>query len=101
LAPASAAPPVGCPNSPPDGVPDAEEGAACFAVPNIPPADPWPPNKLLVVCGAELLPVGGGPAGVVEFPKLNCLDGAGVERPAGAEVVVASPPPNKPPDAAG
>ena len=35
--------------------------------------------------------VGGGPAGVVEFAKLNCLDGAGVVEPNGADVEAVLP----------
>lgn len=48
------------------------------------------PNKPPPVAFVES--AGGGPAGVVEFAKLNpsCLDGAGVVEPNGAEV--AAPP---------
>jgi hypothetical protein len=51
-----------------------------------------PPNRLLVAG-----PAGGGPAGVVEPPKLKVFDGAGVVDPAGAPVAAVfgeRPPPN-------
>lgn len=75
--------------------------SAGLATPNSPPED-WlvvPPNKLLA--GAlDVASVGGGPAGVVEFIKLN-FAGAGVVDPAGAVVMglLVEPPPNKFPPA--
>lgn len=59
--------------------------------PNRPPAEGWADPKRPIPAGfpPALLSEGGGPAGVVEFPKLNKPPGfvvAGVVDPTGAEV---------------
>lgn len=61
-------------------------GSEGLDVPNSGVCEPVEPKRLLPA-GFAVLSVGGGPAGVVELPKLiNGLLGAGVVEPTGAEV---------------
>jgi hypothetical protein len=84
------------PNKPPEGAGALPKGEALLAgvcagpelfnAPNNGVCEPVEPKRLLPA-GLEVLSVGGGPAGVVELPKLiNGLVGAGVVDPAGAVV---------------
>lgn len=95
------------PNRPPEGAAAPANGEALLAGVaagseglDVPNSGVWAPvePKRLPPAGLEVLSVGGGPAGVVELPKLrNGLFGAGVVDPAGADVdaFVDEPPPNK------
>lgn len=80
------------PNMPPEGAEEAVNGDAlvagvCAGSEGLEVPNTEPPPKRLLPAGLEALSVGGGPAGVVEFPKFkNGLLGAGVVDPAGAVV---------------
>jgi hypothetical protein len=84
--------------------------SAGFGAPKRPPEGAGaPPNRLAAPFEAASFSVGGGPAGVVELPKLNVavFVGAGVDVPSAAGVLEGAPnndvvagleaPPNKPP----